>query len=157
MIKDPNCKNKRWHVEELEKIVFDEIRKLALDPEYINKIKEDQPEDQRPSVINGEISKIEKKISKLMDLYTTDLMPVDVLQEKIHALDDKKKKLEYELIVIAQEKKKKLSHEETVKLVQSFGEILDRNDLDEIRAVIGTLINRVEINDEDIKIHWNFI
>lgn len=157
MIKDPNCKNKRWHVEQLDEIVFAEIRKLAIDPNYITEIKDNQPDDERPSVIKAEITKINGQISKMMDLYTNDMIPMDVLQEKVHDLNDRKKKLEHELLLIDEEKKKKLSHDETVRLVQSFGDILERGDLDEIRTVIGSLINRIEIDDEDITIHWNFI
>ena len=107
--------------------------------------------------INAEIKKLDDQLSKLMDLYSIGGMSVDILQDKVHDLNDTKVKLENELAMIEEEKKRKLSQEETLKIVQSFGEILDRQDLDEVRAVISTLISKIEIFDEDVVIHWNFI
>ncbi len=156
-VTDPNCKNKRWHMEDLDNLVFGEIRKLAIDPEYFDRIKKDLPKDERPSVINKEIAKIDDQLSRLMDLYGIGGMSVDILQDKVHDLNEAKVKLEHELTLIEEEKKKKLSQEETLEIVQSFGEILDRGDLDEIRAVIGSLISRIEIDGDDVTIHWSFI
>ena len=156
MVKDPNCKNKRWHMAELDSLVLDEIRKLALDPDYYNQIQESQPEDERPKIIKKEIGKLDSQLANLMDLYSVGQMPMEILQGKIQGLNDKKMKLEDELEAIRKEQEAKLTRDETVRLVQSFGDILDRGDIDEIRTVIGTLIKDIEINDELIDIHWTF-
>lgn len=42
LVRDPNCKNKTWKMDVLDNLVFDEIKKLALDPDYLNKIKTPQ-------------------------------------------------------------------------------------------------------------------
>lgn len=97
------------------------------------------------------------QLGKLMDLYTMGDMPMELLQEKIHALNDKKVKLEHELELIEAEKQKKLSHEETTKIVQSFSDVLERKDIDEIREVIGALIQIIDIDDDEVTIHWNFL
>lgn len=155
-VKDPTCKNKRWKMDELDEIVFGEIKKLALDPNYYEEIKENQPIDERPSIIGKEIKKLDDQLSRLMDLYSLGDMSVDILQDKIHDLNDQKIKLEQELESIELEKKNKMSHEETVRIVQSFGEILEENDFDKIRAVISALIEKIVVDDDDITIHWNF-
>ena len=49
-----------------------------------------------------------------------------------------------------------LSHEETLEIAISFSVVLEKGDFNEIRTVIGTLIDKVEIDGEDITIHWNF-
>ena len=157
LIKDPNCKNKIWKMEELDNIVFDEIKKLATDPEYIKTIKDNRPQDERPSIINAEIGKIDDKLEKLMDLYLADDLPRDILQERTNALKEQKAKLEQELEKIENENKKRLSHKEAMQIVESFSEILERRDFDEIRATIGTLIDYIEVDNDDITIHWNFI
>ncbi|MCL2771993.1 MAG: recombinase family protein [Oscillospiraceae bacterium] len=38
LIKDPNCNNRNWHIPELEKIVEDEICRLAFDPFYFKSL-----------------------------------------------------------------------------------------------------------------------
>lgn len=52
----------------LDNLVFDEIKKLALDPDYLNKIKTPQENDNRQSVIENQIESIKIQINKLMDL-----------------------------------------------------------------------------------------
>ena len=91
-----------------------------------------------------------------MDLYTVGDMPVDVLQERIHGLNDHKLKLEAELEKIKQEQAEKMSQEETMDIVNSFGELLERGDFDESREVVGALIEKVVIDGDNITIHWTF-
>lgn len=156
LIKDPNCKNTTWKMNELDNLVFDEIKKLAIDPDYINEIKASKTEDERPKIIKAEIKKIEDQIARLMDLYTIGEMPLDLLQDRIHGLNDQKLKLETEINNIIKANNEKLSHAETVQLVQSFGDILARNNYDEIRTVIAALIEKIVIDGDNITIRWNF-
>lgn len=157
LVKDPNCKNKIWKEDDLTDLVFAEIRKLGTDPEYIAKIQAEKVADDRPAIIQAEKDKLEGQISKLMDLYTLGDMPLETIEKKIHEIGEHKTKLEAELEKIAQENEAKLSETEAFELVKTFGDILDRGDFDEIRAAIGTLIEKIDIDDELIEIHWNFV
>lgn len=156
LVKDPNCKNKHWCVDELTEIIFGEIKKLAIDPDYMSKVIASAETDERPAIIQKEIKKIEEQINKFMDLYSLGSLPMDVLQERIHELNDKKTRLETDLEEIAEINAKKLSEEETNKIINSFGEVLNRGDFDEIRAVLASLIDRIELDNDDITIHWAF-
>lgn len=155
-IKDHNCKNKIWKYQELTDLVFNEIKKLALDPDYMHELKEDNSKNDRPEIIKAEIDKLDSKMSKLMDLYLMDTMSKDVLQDKVHSLNDQKTKLETELDIIRAEENDKLTKDQIKHIVEDFPEVLDRGDFTEIRTVIGELIERIDIDNEDITIHWNF-
>lgn len=156
LIKDPNCKNKIWRMRDLDSHIFDEIRKLATDPEYFDKIKEEKQEDTRPQLINDEIEKLDNQMAKLMDFYTLGNMPLDMVEKRINELTEQKDKLKDELDAIHEEQKRILSKEETYELVQSFGDILDRNDFGEIRATLEDLIDYIVLDNDQITIHWNF-
>ena len=156
LIKDRNCKNQTWKMDNLDSLVFSEIKKLALDPNYMSDIKEQSIDNEQIGIIETEISKIDDQISKLMDLYSIGTLPIDVLQDKVNNLNDQKSRLENELDNINAENKFALSHEETLEIVQSFNDVLKKGDFHEIRAVIGTLIEKIEIDGYDITIHWNF-
>ena len=91
-----------------------------------------------------------------MDLYGLDQMPLEVLQTRIHELNDKKLKLENELESIEKEKEKELNTEEIYKTIQSFSNVLENGDFDQIRSVLAILIKKIVINDEEVTIHWNF-
>ena len=155
LVKDVNCKNKNWKVDVLTDAVFAEIRKLALDPEYINEIQTIEVNDDIP-ILETEIAKLDEQLSRLMDLYTIGNMPVDVLQDKIHAINDKKTKLQNELQRLELEQKDTMSKKDALELVSSFEAVLDSGDFDAIRHVIAGLIERVEIDEDEFTIHWNF-
>jgi len=156
LIKDPNCKNKIWKMNELDDIVFNEIKKLSLDPNYIAEIQEQKVDNEKPAIIKQEIGKLDGQISKLMDLFAVNALPFDVLQTKINDLNDKKVKLESELDEILEENKKSLSKEQTLEIVTSFETVLQTGDLDEIRLMIGSLIDKIEVNNDEIAIFWAF-
>lgn len=155
-VKNPNCKNKNWKVSELTDLVFNQIKQLALDPEYIHELKEDSSEDNRSEIIQVEIDKIDDKMSKLMDLYVIGKMPMNILQDKIQELDVQKTKLETEIDSIKAENDNKLTKDQIRNIVEDFPEVLKRGDFEEIRTVIGELIERIDIDNDDITIHWNF-
>lgn len=140
----------------LTDLVFNQIKQLALDPDYMHELKEDNSEDDRPNIIKSEIDKIDTKMSKLMDLYLMDTMTKDVLTDKIHILNEQKTKLEAELDSIRAEQNSKLTKDQISHIVEDFPEVLNKGDFEEIRTVIGELIEKIDIDNEDITIHWNF-
>ena len=156
MVKDPNCKNKNWKKAELDNLVFAEIKKLATDPHHFDKIKAEIIEDSRPQIISAEIGKLDSQMSKLMDLYSLGHISFDMVETKIHEINETKQKLESELAVLQESAKENLSRDEAIKAVKSFGDILERGDFNEIRYIITTLIDRIDLDGDDITIRWNF-
>ena len=154
LIHDPNCKNKTWRMDDLDSLVFDEIRKLSMDESYISQLK-DEAEDETP-VIQSEIDSLDVQLTRLMDLYAVGQMPLEILQDRISDLNDRKLRLETELESILSEMEQRMTKKETLHLAESFGDVLDTGDMDDIRAVIGGLIDFIEIDGEDITIHWKF-
>ena len=155
LCKDPNCQNKKWRMEDLDAIVLGEIRKLSTDPEYFETVKDDSIED-KTKTIEAEISKIEDQISKLIDLYSLDKMPVDILQERINDFNKRSQSLKETLAGIDETNTRRLSQDASLRLVRSFDDILSRQDFDEIRTVITSLIDRIDLDGENITIHWSF-
>ena len=151
MIKDPNCKNKNWRMEVLDDLIFDEIRKLKTDPEYRHEHK--QEPDNETELIKSKISKIDNQISKLMELYSMDQVPIEMLQDKIHILSDNKTALEKELEKI---NNPVLTKNDALEMLSTFDEVIDNGSFEDIRFLLTTLIKRIDLNDEDITIHWNF-
>ena len=148
MIKDPNCKNKNYRMSTLDEIVFNEIRKLALDPEQIKRSEE---EDNKEAVLKSEIQKIEKQISRFTDLYGTGILSAHDLGEKISSLNENKEKLENELQDL-----ELIDVNRCQKFISSFDDILSTGTYEEIRLVLTSLINRIEIDGENVEIHWAF-
>lgn len=159
MIMDPNCKNKDYLIDELEEAVFNEIRKLSLDPNYLAEIREERGDDgeDKISLIQKEIENLSELISGYMDLYPLKKLTLQEVEAKIEPLADRREKLEDELAVLLDEEDESLlTAEDALELVRSFDDILDRGDFDEIRKTLEILIARIDIDGDVLRIHWNF-
>lgn len=160
MVKDPSCKNKNWKLPELDKIILDEVRKLVLDPDYIDNIRQDKidnvKEPNKIDILTKEIASLEDQISRFMDLYGIGKFTIDQVSSKVDPLNERKRGLEKELEDLNALDGKKMTNEEIIKTVKSFGDILDRGDLNEIRLTLETLISYIELDEDDVYIHWKF-
>lgn len=159
MVVDRDCKNKVYDREELEGLIFGEIKKLATVPGYFEEALSGNVDDEhmeKRRLIEKEITSLSNQISNFMDLYSINRLTLQEVDDKIAPLADKRQKLEEELEELTKANDAGLISQEEAKLAaESFGDILDRGDLNEIRLVISTLIKRIVIKDEDIKIYWN--
>lgn len=155
-VKDPNCRNQKWDIEDLTAQVLGEIRKLAIDPAYLESARSSGESENRPEVISAEIAKIENQINRLLDLYSMDNIPAAAVQARINDLADQRERLEAEREAAENEKNDRITHEEIVKVIQSFEDVLARADFDETRMIIGELIDYIELDGSDVRIHWSF-
>ena len=159
MVVDPNCKNKNWRMNELDNIVFDEIRKLATDPEYFHLIRKEKEESNdapnKIDIIKGEIQKLDDQISRFMDLYGIGKFTIDQVSGKVDPLNEQKRGLEKELESLNADPDT-MSEEAVQEIVTKFSEIMDRGEFNEIRLAIESLISFVELDNDDVYIHWKF-
>ena len=146
MIKNPNCKNKIWRRDELEKIVFDEIKKLSLNPDLIH---EPKP---RTDGTEKEINSINKQIDRYLKLYGIGKIETDDLDRIVLPLEEKRNALMERL----KPSEERISESDARNKVLSFAEILENGNFNEIREILEALIERIEIDDDDIDIFWNF-
>lgn len=159
LIIDPNCKNTIYKVPVLDEIIFNEIKKLAIDPDYMQSVKkqnEQEDDIQKIHAIETEIKSITNQLSRFMDLYGLGRYTIDELDAKTQPLADQKVKLQNELNRL-KEDSDRMTEDEVIQLVSNFDEVLEKGDLHDRRTIIEALINRIDIKDEDITIHWNFI
>lgn len=150
MIRDPECKNKSWNTEELDNIILGEIKKLVIDPDLI-KTPDRQDIEEKNAVIEAEIARIDRQINRLIDLYATEILSADELAQRIEPLKEQKERLASEIQVF---------HDNTDQFrsnLRAFADIVDsvQNDNGVCQQLVGSLCNRIEIDGDDITIHWN--
>jgi site-specific DNA recombinase len=160
MIKDPNCKNKNWKMDELNNIVFDEIKKLAMDPEYLHSIRAEKKSSSDESknkidIIEHEIEKIDEQISRFMDLYGIGKFTIDQVSSKVDPLNETRRNLQKELDSL-NASAGRISEEEALEILATFEEELEMGDFDAIRRIIEQLIYYIELDNDDVYIHWKF-
>lgn len=149
------CTNKKWRKEKLVDLVLGEIRKLATDPEYTQAPKEKTSSRNEISVIRSEIKKVDNQISKLVDLYSLESMPIDLIKQKIDDLNEKKNILKNKISAAQDDKKKNEQIKKVKGIIKQIPKILDNGTEEEIREVVVALIDRIEIDEDDVAIYWN--
>ena len=157
MIKDPTCKNKNYRMDVLESAILGEIHQLVIDPNRIEQVRESRPVSdvgQKVKSINSEIAKIEAQISKMMDLYALGTIDLDVISDKVAALNDTKQTLTKELDSLNVPEEKEVMTAEQVRTVAAL--MKDDLPLEDKRKIIESLIYYIEIDNENIIIHWKF-
>ena len=145
-------------MEDLDALVLGEIRKLATDPEYIYQIKEEKyslADSEKEDIIKKEIAKLDDQKSRFMDLYGLGMFSVEELQTKVLELTEQKNRLENELHELTAEKPE-TTVQEVQEIVSDFAGIIERGDLHEQIQLVASLIDRIEIDGEDVIIHWQF-
>lgn len=150
MVKDPDCKNDNYKCPELDKIVLDEMRKLTLEDLHEKPLKESN----KLKPLKKELEKIDRQRERLMDLYTIGDFSIEELQSKVLPLTEKRNLLKSQIEELIEKPKDNM--EELKKAVSSISDVLDNGDFFKIRQLIDTLIDRIEIDGEDITIHWDF-
>ena len=157
MIKDPNCKNKNWKGPELEGRIDAEIRALLRSPEMAADIATHKPKVIAP-VENMDIEKrireIDRQINKLMGLYQTDNIPPELLGENINKLYNEKTTLQAALSPVIEEDVMLFDLVEA--LIADAAQVWDFADEAQKRRIAQSLISRIVLTDEDIKIEWAF-
>ena len=157
MIKDPNCKNRNYKAEELDLTVLVELTKLALDPDYVDHVRQNKPKNdvnEKIKSITSEIEKINSQISKMMDLYAMGSIDMDLISTKVADLNKTKTSLQKEIDLLDVPEEDDMTTEE----IQSLANMINNKDLtlQDKRNIIQSLIYYIEIDNEDISIHWKF-
>lgn len=158
MVKDPNCKNMNYKMDVLDNMIFDEIRKLADDPTHIHEIRQKNFSDddkQKENLIRKEIAKLDAQKSRFMDLYGVGEFTMEEVQEKARPINAQKKKLEMELANLSSNKSA-LSEDEALKIIGTFNDVMDEGNFEQLRMLVNALIERIEIDNEDVDIFWKF-
>lgn len=155
MIKDPNCKNKSWNVKDLDSLVLEEISKLDLSRDFAAYEKAPDYSD-RIEAITAALSATDKKLAKLIDLYTADTIPLQILNERVAKLNAEKDALESELNTLQNVPLPDLSIEKANKLLDGFQAVLASGDHDLIRNFVRSLIDHIVIRGDEVEIHWKF-
>ena len=135
----------------LDNIVFEQIKTLK-----IRQKKEELPVNDKLSIdedsaLKTQLETMQKQIDRLLDLYSIGNIPKDELQKKIDEINDRKAALETAL------NNEKQTFADVEPLILSFDDVLEKGTLSEIRTVLHELIDRIEIDGDDLTIVWNFM
>ena len=161
-VRDPNCMNKIWRMEALDHVLFDEIKKLKLDPTYFKALKAEVDTDGSEAKIEAlelRVSELDEELDRLVGLYQKGRIRESALDKAVDKVEAERMAIREEIASIRDHgvEPPPLSPEEAEKIVEDFVDIVESGDYRAIRSRIEALIDHIELDNENIKIFWNFI
>ena len=159
MAKADKCTNKIWRCDALEALLDERVTELFKSPELVKQISSAKPpkpvKSNDNTIIEKRIKEIDKQIGKLMQLYQLDDMPADVLGNNISKLYNEKTSLQ-QSIVKEETNEKELTFDLAMELLKDASNIWEFADRGQKRRILQSIIDRIVIDEENIKIEWAF-
>jgi chromosome segregation ATPase len=133
----------------LDDAISEQIKQLALDPEYFQSLKQS---DDAPQIkaIKQQLKTINAQLSRFLDLYGTGRFSIEDLDAKTQPLTEQREQLQKELDRL-QASRRHITSDQAIQLAEAF----DAATLEEKQIIIKQLIDKIIINDDDINIYWN--
>ena len=164
MVKDPHCKNKNWKKEELETIVYNEIKRLADNPHLLYDIKKSPVKTGgKDDTVQEDIDKISVEISRLMDLYQTNdnTIQVEDIAQRIDELYQKKVILmsstNSDDDIVSDRHTKLFNVESARMLISDLPAAMREGNMDIVRYSLLRLLDRIEVDEENVHFLWSFV
>ncbi|MGF7059066.1 recombinase family protein [Brassicibacter mesophilus] len=151
MVKDHNCQGKTWEMGKLDNIVISALKQKSLDIKELKKAYDYKtvkaPKPINPNFIKDKIEKIDKQISRLMDLYQDDKVPMDIVSERIEKLYIQKKSLESTNISMKDKSDGILPFEQYAFWLENFDDIWNEANYEEKRVILSSFIKKITVTD----------
>lgn len=155
MVKDIDCTKTSERKENLEESIIGEIKKLNM--HTINGYKANGDDSSKAiSLLEDKVTSIDKQLSKLIDLYSLDDSPLDLITEKIESLKADKDGIRNHIKELQAETDDRDVEGimETVSQLSNFD--WDNEETDRKRLIVAKLINSITVSNDNITIDWAF-
>ena len=140
------CDNKRWNMNALDQAVFEQLKKIKFD------VIAQEPIEPKIEPLEAEIKSIDKKISKLLDIYLLDGIDKSALELKIQAFRERKEKLKQRIDNLNKITQNK---ENRIELINTWNKVINNGSKEQIRDILRLLIKDIQIDNDNIYINWN--
>lgn len=160
MIRSENCSNRKKHLTlaELDSLVLEEIKKLALDPAALDPLIKESAEEAAPDlpVFQERMASVEKQITRLLNLYQSGVMELEEIQDRLASLKEEREAVQKRLDEAEKANAGKLSKEAAIASLASLGAVIESGDNTALYDLVHTLIEKVVYLNGDMTIYWAF-
>jgi len=152
-IKDPNCRNDNWKIEDLNKVVITQIDGMMLQSDILDYVLGENKEISPPVDVNSiqkRLDEIDRQESKLLDLYQLGTVPLETINARLKALSEEKLELRKEL----SKEKEPNAGERFLDAVEAYRNGFQYGGMDEQRMLLSSIVERVVVDGQSVKVFW---
>lgn len=159
MIKSDNCSNRLhpYTVEELDDLVIEEIKKLSLDRSAFDSMVDacaDPGLSELPA-LQERVNEVEKQTERLLNLYQSGLVSLEEISARLGSLKEEKEKLRHSISALVAAEAG-VAAENAWEEIKDFSVVLASGDVEAVQRLVHSLIDRIEVLNENITIYWSF-
>jgi site-specific DNA recombinase len=158
----PICSGKTVRTDRLDKVVWDDVRALLLDPqrieaEYRRRLERPAPaEDRNRKAIDAQIRALKHRMARLTDIYEEGFLEREPFQNRMKSAQARLKELEEEARLAAEQESGDSELRLVIYELQEFhaqmGIGLDQCDWQARQDIIRALVKRVELDDDTVRV-----
>ena len=143
---------------DLDAMVLEEIKKLALDPAALDPLIKESTEEAAPDlpVFQERMASVEKQITRLLNLYQSGVVELEEIQDRLSALKEEREAVQKRLDEAEKASAGKLSKETAIASLASLEAVIESGDNAALYDLVHTLIEKVVYLNGDITIYWAF-
>ena len=144
----PKCKTPNYNVKILDKIIIDEVLKLAYDENAIKALIKPRKEVNHKKAIKA----LENQKSRLIDLYSVGGIELEELQVRINAISDK-------LLNLKNDKPQppELDFEDAKEIFRNAkAAFMAQDNIPGQRVILQSLIKKIVLSGDEVQIYWRF-
>ena len=145
------CHSGFYYMQDLEEYVLKEIEHAQLNPSSIFKYNNGKEEVDYTNEYKKRVSKLEKQLEKLSDLYLNDMMTLDVMQQKAMSLQREKKNLQARI----DQQDINLKENKALQFLKTTDIRVEKASYEQQKTLVNNLIDKVSVTAERMKIHWS--
>jgi len=155
MVRDPNCDNTSWREDELNEAILGQIAQLATDPAQIPRVSSQPHPEEQIAALEAQLAEVRRRKARLLDLYAaeTALTPSE-LSARINPLSEQEGRLNGEIEALRASSG--VDEKKAAQIVATFADVIARDVYTEKRALVESLIDRIELDGRQLTIRWKF-
>lgn len=154
-VKDPNCKNDNWKIEDLDAVVMCQINMLLSSPEALQETLAAAEQEKRVKIDKAKLhrrcTEIDGQIEKLIELYQVSAIPMQTVTSRVNQLSAEKTTLQAQIDAPDEVPATDLFLQAVENYRNGFQAT---EDVDKKRSLIAALIERITIVHQTVDIHW---
>lgn len=143
----PKCRTPKYNVNKLDALIIDQVKRLSYDDDEIKKLIKPRKRVDHSKAIKS----LQKQKSRLIDLYAVGGIELTELTGKIDDITKRIEQLRSDAPVMPE-----LSFADARAIFDNAGDVLDNATMEEKRAFLQSLIQKIVLQDNDILIYWRF-
>lgn len=149
------CGNKAWKEEKLNNLVLEQLKNFTFEEENRKDEIKKQAENEEKA-LKTDLKRLLGQRDRLIQLYSNGIIEISEIQPKIAEIDEKTAKIREK--IEENRKKAEFQHDLTEKMKQlpPVFCLVNLLPFEQQRSLMRDFINRIEINEDDLEIWWNF-